>query len=107
MISQKSKAVPIRENLPVAAFGSDMVVIDGYSCHEAVFGLLCACFGALGSVCTWPAAPEAWCESPDPQNTLPTGSVALKSVLMEHSVASWDLPVTPNPAPSGWEEAWG
>lgn len=23
------------------------------------------------------------------------------------SVASWDLPVTPNPAPSSWEEAWG
>lgn len=53
-----------------------------------VFGLLCTCLGALGSICTWPAAPEGWPESPDHQNTLPTGSVALKSVLMNSSLSS-------------------
>lgn len=62
-----------------------MVVIAGYSSHEAVFGLSCTYFG-VGSICTWPAAPEDWSESPDHQSTLPTGSGALKSVLMKGSL---------------------
>lgn len=84
---------------PSCRFGSDMVVIDGYSSHEAVFGLLCTCFG-VGRICTWPAAPEDWCESPDHQKLTAYWQCSIKISSNEGlSLTSWDLPVTPNPAP--------
>lgn len=42
----------------------------------------------LGSICIWPSALVELCESSDNQNVLPTGSMALRSVLMKGSLLS-------------------
>lgn len=78
----EEKSCSHKREPPSCRFGSDMVVIDGCSGHEAVLGLLCTCGKHLYPACS----PRGLVWEPWWPNTLPAVSEALKSVLRKGSL---------------------